>query len=227
MEPRLDIIGAALADASRLRILCELMDGRAFTNKELACAAQITAQTATTHLQHLEQAGLTRSLRSGRHVYHQIASEEVAQVLETLARLSPRDHLTRGARQAPDMLVARCCYNHLAGRLGVLVTQAVIARDVLQLSGEALFPAAQYERFAQDLGAALPGRSKASLAKLCLDWTERRFHLSGPFATALLAYFLQEGWLTRQQGQRALKVTEKGYAGFEAHFGISRAEIGE
>lgn len=68
IEPRLDIIGAALADPSRCRILCELMDGRAFTNKELACAADISPQTTSAHLKQLEMAGLTSSLRSGRHV---------------------------------------------------------------------------------------------------------------------------------------------------------------
>ena len=83
-EPRLDIIGAALADSTRSRILCEMMDGRAFTNKELACAADVSAQTASAHLKHLEAAGLSSSLRSGRNVYHRIASAEVAGVLEAL-----------------------------------------------------------------------------------------------------------------------------------------------
>ena len=87
IEPRLDIIGAALADPSRSRILCELMDGRAFTNKELACAADVSPQTASAHLKQLEMAGLTSSLRSGRHVYHRIAGADVAQVLEGLASL--------------------------------------------------------------------------------------------------------------------------------------------
>ena len=94
IEPRLDIIGAALADPSRSRILCEMMDGRAFTNKELACAANVSPQTASAHLKQLEQAGLTASLRSGRHVYHRIANAEVAAILEGLAQLSPTEHLS-------------------------------------------------------------------------------------------------------------------------------------
>ncbi len=100
LQPRLDITGAALADPSRSRILCELMDGRAFTNKELACAANVSPQTATAHLRQLERAGLTASLRSGRHIYHRIANAEVAAILERLAQLSPTDHLSRSAQIA-------------------------------------------------------------------------------------------------------------------------------
>ncbi|WP_170481174.1 ArsR/SmtB family transcription factor [Ruegeria arenilitoris] len=134
IEPRLDIFGAALADPSRSRILCELMDGRAFTNKELACAADVSPQTASAHLKKLENAGLTSSLRSGRHIYHRIATAEVAQVLEVLASLSPTDHLSRSGQAATDTLRARSCYNHIAGRLGVLMKERLIALDVLRRS---------------------------------------------------------------------------------------------
>ena len=115
-EPRLDIIGAALCDPTRSRILCEMMDGRAFTNKELACAAHVTAQTASEHLKHLESAGLTKSRRSGRCVYHRIAGEDVAGVLEAMASLLPVKHICKTEiRAAQGMLIARSCYNHIAG----------------------------------------------------------------------------------------------------------------
>ncbi|WP_282153081.1 ArsR/SmtB family transcription factor [Ruegeria atlantica] len=114
IEPKLDIIGAALADPSRSRILCELMDGRAFTNKELVCAAEVSPQTTSAHLKQLEVASLTASLRSGQHVYHWVASADVARVLEGLATLSPTDHLSRPGQIATDTQRARSCYNHIA-----------------------------------------------------------------------------------------------------------------
>ncbi len=226
IEPRLDIIGAALADPSRARILCELMDGRAFTNKELASAACLAPQTASAHLKQLENAGLTTSLRSGRHVYHRISSPEVASVLETLSTLSPTDHLTRNPAQAAGTRLARSCYNHVAGRLGVLMTERMIATGVLRLQTGGVEPGPSYGGFRADLGVDQPagGGGKAQV-KLCLDWTERRFHVSGPFATALMSRALEAGWLRRQTGSRALALTPDGLDAFERWFGLQREAL--
>lgn len=230
-EPRLDIIGAALADPSRSRILCELMDGRAFTNKELACAANISPQTATVHLRQLNQAGLTTSLKSGRHIYHRIAGEEVARVLEGLASLSPTDHVTRAARSSKartgqggqDVLLARCCYNHIAGRLGVLLLQGLTAKGVVLVSGDSAHAGPAFQDFVQAHGLEVPKPGGAQpIARLCLDWTERRHHLSGPLATALLQWAFDDGWVQRVTGTRALLITSRGYDSLQALFGITQ-----
>ncbi|GHB28736.1 transcriptional regulator [Pseudovibrio japonicus] len=230
VEPRLDIIGAALADVSRTRILCEMMDGRAYTNKELASAAEISAQTASVHLKQLQAAGLTSSIRSGRCVYHRIASEDVASVLEALASLSPTDHLYRAKnRYLPEAntMRARSCYNHIAGRLGVLITNRLIALGVLRIQGEVVEIGAMGEAFFSKLEIDVPNLSislKPPL-KLCLDWTERRQHISGPLATALMEKTLKMNWLERRTGSRALLITELGYEVFEHDFGIARELI--
>ena len=229
-DPRFDIIGAALADPSRSRILCELMDGRAFTNKELACAAQITPQRASGHLKQLQAAGLTASLRCGRCVYHRIASEEVAQVLEGLACRSPRDHLDRASRRAlpgAGAMRARSCYNRIAGQLGVLLTQRMLAMRVLDWQGDGLCAGAGAEAFFARLGVAVPtapGRSKP-VVKPCLDWTERKFHISGPLAAALMEHCFANRWLCRKTGERALDISSAGYAVFERDFGLERQQI--
>lgn len=221
-DPRLDILGAALADQSRSRMLCELMDGRAFTNKELAAAASISPQTASAQLRHLEAVGLTLSLRSGRFTYHRIASAEVAQVLETLASLSPVDHMSRGHRHAAAPRFARRCYNHLAGHLGVLIAERLIAQNVLTLKDETIAPGPQYRAFLRDLDLAEPPNTAGKPAlKLCLDWTERRYHLLGPVATALLEKCLQQAWLTPHPTSRALTITEAGQSAFQRWFGFT------
>lgn len=223
IEPRLDIIGAALADPSRARILCELMDGRAFTNKELACAAGVSPQTASVHLKHLALAGLTSSLRSGRHIYHRVANPDVAQVLERLATLSPTDHLSRPGRRATDTKRARSCYNHIAGRLGVLMTKRLIALDVLTLCNDAMACGTRYPVFLKDIGIEAPPLSPGKPpAKLCLDWTEREHHISGPLATEIMQKSLTENWLERRTGSRALTVTSDGFGALERWFGLSK-----
>lgn len=226
IEPRLDIIGAALADPSRARILCELMDGRAFTNKELACAAGISPQTASAHLKHLEVTGLTTSLRSGRRVYHRIATADVAQALEGLSQLSPTDHLFRSGQAGADTRRARSCYNHIAGRLGVQICSRLVALEVLSSFEGSISSGPRFHAFCNDFmieaPVVAPGRAPANL---CLDWTERQPHLSGPLATAILRKSLEARWLQRRTGSRALTVTEPGYEALTRWFGLDRNHI--
>lgn len=226
IEPRLDIIGAALADPSRSRILCELMDGRAFTNKELASAALVSPQTASAHLKQLEFAGLTTSLRSGRHVYHRISDEEVAAVLERLANLSSCKHLTQNGRVASETLLARSCYNHIAGRLGVLMTERMIALDVLKLKIDHIELGLRAPAFFNDLGIEIPhiGVDKP-IVKSCLDWTERRFHIAGPLATNIMRRALSEAWIERRTGSRSLAISVEGYAKLENQFGLTKSTL--
>lgn len=220
IEPKLEIIGAALADPSRARILCTLMDGRAFTNKELASAAGISAQTASAHLRHLGETGLVTALRSGRFVYHRVANEEVAAVLETLATITPLDHLARKGRASKDIRCARSCYNHIAGRLGVLMAQQLHARGVIEMTPDGAHPGQHFDAFFATLGITV-SRTKPPV-RLCLDWTERRDHIAGPAAIALMETSFEQGWLRRMPTGRALHVTESGFAVFERHLGITR-----
>jgi len=229
-EPRLDIIGAALADPSRSRILCEMMDGRAFTNKELACSANVTAQTASAHLKLLEAAGLTVSLRSGRNIYHRIANAEVAGVLETLSSLSPTDHLYRTKKNNPldaDAMCARSCYNHIAGRLGVLISDRLIALDVIRLQGGTVSIGPEGESFFRgiEIDILCSDNPQKPVVKLCLDWSERRHHLSGPLATQIMEKALKMKWLERRTGSRAFAITAYGYEIFAHEFSLSRDYI--
>lgn len=230
IEPRLDILGAALADQSRARILCELMDGRSHTNKELAFAAGITAQTASGHLGRLQNARLTVSERSGRHNYHRIASAEVAEVLESLAGISPTDHLyraKRGANSGAEALIARTCYNHIAGRLGVLISQRLVAAGaLLETQGRFSHNLGRAEMFVQ-LGIALPTpqTNGAPFAKCCLDWTERRTHISGHLGMVLLEKLLHDNWLQRKQGSRALTITPLGSGALQRFFDITQSDL--
>jgi len=226
IEPRLDVIDAALADPSRSRILCELMDGRAFTNKELACAANVSPQTASAHLKQLEHAGLTASLRSGRHVYHRIANAEVAAILEGLAQLSPTEHLSRPGQLGADTRQARSCYNHIAGKLGVLMTDRLIALNVLTVCDGTISAGTRYCAFLDDIGIEVPlGGTGEPPAKFCLDWTERRAHISGPLATAIMQKFLEAHWLERCTGSRALNIIANGLDALEGRFGLTQLDI--
>lgn len=209
---KLDLQGDAMAHPSRTRMLCTLMDGRAFTNKELAAAAGISPQTASAHLARLAHAGLVTALRSGRHTYHRITGEPVAEALEAMANLAPPPPV----RAAKGLRHARSCYNHLAGHLAVAITDALLARGLL-CEQEGRFVAAPSPLWPA-LGVTLPQPpGKAAFARPCLDWTERRPHIAGPMGTAMLAHAEAGGWLVRHhRGDRGLCLSPTGRAAYAA-----------
>lgn len=223
--PRFDIIGQAIGDASRTRMLCELMEGRAYTNKELASAAGVTPQTATAHLRMLKDAGLILAEKSGRCVYHRLAGPEVAQVLEQLAAIAPADSLYRAQqRKAGDLAQVRSCYDHLAGPLAVALTHAFLAQGMLiEDNGGYRAEASEYW---QKIGVVLPDISgRQPFARPCLDWTERQHHVAGPLGRQILTHGLDAGWLQRHAHKRGLLVTAPGRAAFDQILNIRPTKV--
>lgn len=218
--PRFDILGQAIADASRTRMLCELMEGRAYTNKELAAAAGVTPQTASAHLRLLQTAGLVLAEKRGRCVYHRLAGAEVAQALEQLAAIAPAESLYRAQRRkAGGLAEVRSCYDHLAGPLAVAMTGAFLARGMLAEDQGAYRarPAAEWAK----LGVTLPQRpGRQPFARPCLDWTERRLHVAGPMGRQILEHALAAGWLSRGAQKRGLQLTAPGRQALEQILGL-------
>ena len=223
LEPRIEVIAAALADRARATMVCALMDGRAYTAKELAYRARITAPTASFHLRRLLESGLIACHKQGRNRYYRLANAEVAEVIETLSLAAPAEHLRRGpARANRDLKLARSCYDHLAGRLGVELAQRLAETGALLSRGGdfSLTPRGitLLAEIGLDTAALAPGWApgRRPLVRNCLDWTERKFHYSGVLATALFDHFLSEAWLARTDTARALRVTAKGLALFRS-----------
>lgn len=222
MKEGLDLAGlsALIGDPSRALILSALFGGEALPAGELAWRARVTPQTASSHLAKLEQAGLVSVRRLGRHRYYALAGPQVGAMLETmLAIASPppaaRSRVPEGLRQG------RMCYDHLAGRLGVAVTQALVARGVLTelddgfgLDEEA---AARLTPLGIDIAALRSGRR--AVTRQCQDWSERRPHLAGALGAAIADRFLALGWIRRDPDSRGVILTEPGRVGLERLLG--------
>lgn len=212
-DPHLEQIGAALADISRKRMLCALMDGRAHTGKELALCAGVTPATASSHLAMLRDTGLIQSQKSGRSTYHQLSGPDVAGMLEGLAALVPPSFAARlraVRRDDPGSLHARCCYDHIAGAFGVGLCDALTAKGaIVQEAGAVRAGPTPALLFGLAGLAPQPG---AVLGRSCLDWSERRPHLAGGIGRALLKTWLCNGWLHRNSYGRGLVLTAKGRA---------------
>lgn len=224
-------IGALVGDPARAAILLSLLDGRALTAKELAFAAGVTPQTASSHLARLTDAGLLSMEKQGRWRYHRLASPQVAAMLEGLSALAAAGPApTRPVRVGPRdeaLRRARLCYDHMAGRLAVAIADALAARGaiVLEADGGLVTPAG--ERLLADMGVDLgedqvlgAPRSRRPLCRPCLDWSERRPHLAGRLGAALLQRFLQQGYVRRRGEGRTLDVPPAGRAFLRARLGV-------
>ncbi|WP_143642206.1 ArsR/SmtB family transcription factor, partial [Streptomyces viridochromogenes] len=135
--PRLARLAALIADETRAACLLALLDGRAWTAGELARHAGVAPSTLSEHLGKLVAGGLLAEERQGRHRYVRLADTRTAQLVEDLvaqvspgARPAPRSLREAGAHSA--MARARTCYDHLAGRLGIALTDALTGRGLLR-----------------------------------------------------------------------------------------------
>jgi DNA-binding transcriptional ArsR family regulator len=224
-DVRIAEVAALVGDPARANILAALMGGRALTAGELAYAAGVSPQTTSGHLGKLNDGRLIACVKQGRHRYYRIATHRVAEMLEGIMAVvadSPPRH--RPPSKLDDaMRIARTCYDHFAGKLGVGITDALCAHGHVALSddggevtGEGV---AFFEKFGVDLAAARNRRR--IFCRPCLDWTERRPHLGGSVGAVLAQRCFDLGWLERMRDGRALIVTRGGRRGLRETFGLS------
>ena len=218
-------VAALLADPTRVAMLLALADGRIRPAGELARCAGVSASTASEHLARLLAGGLVVAERHGRHRYYRVRGGDVVETLEALGAMA-RPSVAATEREAgADRAIhhARACYDHLAGALGVQVTQALVERGVLVATGPGYdVPPEREALLSEQLGVNVE-RARASrrhFAKACLDWTERTHHVAGALGAELLERFLALGWLERHDRSRALRVTSPGRRGFRKVLGV-------
>lgn len=228
---KLASVAALIGDPARTAMLQALMDGRALTASELAGVAGITPQTASSHLARLTTAGLLAVEKQGRHRYHRLATPSMARLIENLmhvaAEIEPlRRPVVTGPRDAA-LRAARTCYDHLAGRLGVAIADALVEAGHVEFDSDAgiVTPSGivLLERVGfdiADLGSERASKNRRVLCRPCLDWSERRPHLAGTLGAALCRLSFDKGWIRRVEGSRAVTVTPKGQRAFREVLGV-------
>jgi DNA-binding transcriptional ArsR family regulator len=218
-----------MADPGRAAMLGAMLGGSALAAGELSQLAGISPATASAHLARLLGGGLVTVTRQGRHRYYRLAGHEVAAAIEAIAQISPVIPVRslRQSRDAAALAQARTCYDHLAGRAGVALFDALIRAGIL--TGGSTGQAVAYEVTADGadtlaefgVDVAEVRRSRRGFAGACLDWTQRRPHLNGALGAAVTGRLLELGWIERGPSRRAVRVTEPGRAGLAATFGWS------
>jgi len=216
-------VAAVMGNPARGAMLSELMGGRSLPAGELARAARVSPSTASEHLARLNAAGLVVAERSGRHRYHRLADDRVAQAVEALSALAPprRVRSLREDAQSGAERAARSCYDHLAGALAVTLADRLCDLGALDPRSLSLADPGPFEALGVDIDAL--GSSRRPLTRSCLDWSERRPHLAGELGAATLRALLDSGWLSRRPQGRAIAVTPRGRKGLRDVLGIDAA----
>lgn len=224
-------VAALAGDPARAAMLNVLMDGRALTASELAGIAGITPQTASGHLARLEKAGLLTLHKQGRHRYFGLASVVVAEMVESIMRVAaaayPESKPLFVGPKDDALRAARTCYDHLAGRLGVAIADALVERGYARLSDDGGEISPEGLSFFAELGITLPsspakytGGSKRLLCRPCLDWSERRIHIAGVLGAAICNRSLEADWVRRAPTGRIVTISPKGQQVFRTKLGI-------
>jgi DNA-binding transcriptional ArsR family regulator len=232
-------VGAALAEPARARVLLALVDGRSFAASVLAAEAGVAPSTASHHLAMLLDVGLITVTIRGRHRYFSLANARVAELIEAAARVAPAQRVTslRQGTRAHAVRYARRCYDHLAGRLGIAVADALCYDGIVVGPGPSSRTASAGQQGPTD---AEPGpvvfrvtetgvtklaeldirTEEGDVARGCLDWTEQRHHIAGPIGRALMTRLLDLRWLELDSRSRAVRLTEDGLNGLPERLGV-------
>jgi DNA-binding transcriptional ArsR family regulator len=236
---------ALIADPTRAAMLHALLAGRPLAAGELARLAGVSAATASFHLAKLREGNMIEMARQGRHRYYRLAGHEVAAALEALGLISPAlpVRTLRQSREAAALAGARTCYDHLAGRAGVELLEALVRHGLLIREKQRSFSrtgrgdSATATRF-EVTGAGAKTfasfginvreirRSRRTFAGECIDWTQRRGHLNGALAAAITARLFDLGWIERGPRRRSVRITAAGVEGLAFTFGLDLAEEG-
>lgn len=225
MTPDVAQIAALVGDPVRARMLFALLDGKELSASEMAFRGEASPQAASAHLAKLVDGRLIAVRNVGRQRLFRFASDDVAHAIEALATIAPALPVTSLTqdRAMQRLRRARSCYDHLAGRLGVQITEALTRDRSLKLNEDSFTVTARGERCFRDMGIDLSAlrSSRRYFARACIDWTERRPHVAGALGAAMLDRFIERQWVRRHARDRSLHVTPEGQRDLAKLFGIS------
>lgn len=219
-------IAAAIGEPARARILFSLVDGQARTSTELSVVAGVSPSTTSVHLDRLKAAKLVVVLPQGKHRLYSLAGPDVARALEALTVFAGRSR-DKSMPSVPSRLrVARTCYDHIAGIVGVLLHDRLNALGWLSADSRARDNAYDLSmdgtKALQNLGIEVEEarRLRRRFAYACPDWSERQPHLGGALGAELLKVALKRKWVMQDLDSRALEITSLGRREMLTRFGV-------
>lgn len=215
-------VASLIGNPSRAAMLVSLLGGKALPAGDLARAAGISPQTASTHLAKMIYAGLLIQESYGRHKYFRLANSEVGHALEALQIISPPKPIRslRESNQLHALQFARTCYDHLAGKIGVALTDRFLELRFIEKSGKEFILSTEGKTRLYKFGVEVEKspKSRRCFARQCLDWSERQHHLAGSLGASLTKRLFELKWIENLPDGRAVSVTAAGIKGFFDEF---------
>ncbi len=235
-------IAAAMASPARINILEALAGGAARSATDLAAIADIQANTASTHLQVLCKANLIKVVKQGRYRYFRIRDQSVSDLVELLGeqtlgkkesseQIPEQQKMQKKAVKRPSpkripvskMAFARTCYDHLAGWLGVQLTQSLLSKQHITFNENSFDLTLKGQAFLSEIGVSLEStkNTRRVFARACQDWSEGELHIGGALGAELFSFFVTQKWVSKNDDYREVTVLSKGERLFMTHFGIN------
>lgn len=225
VTPNIASIATLISEPSRAAMLTALLDGRFHPASSLAYIAGVKPQTASFHLKKMKESNVIRVERHGRHRYYGLMNHEIAAILESFLSVAPNIEIKSFKQATQDKAIryARTCYDHLAGQLGVKITDSLLNNEYLENNEDSFIVTQKGEKFFAELKIDLQEvrKKRRTYISKCLDWSERRHHISGAVGNALLERLLELQWLSRHPDTRAIKITKEGEKNIQKIFGIT------
>lgn len=218
-------IAALIGDPTRATIMWTLLDGKAYTATEFAITADTSPQNISMHLTKLVQAGLLCVESQGRHRYYKFSGKDIAYAIEAMANLIPHPTVTKDpdTENISPIKYCRTCYDHLAGKVGVLITESLVQQKIIVNRNNSFEVSSKGQKWfsALDIHIDDVKQQRRFFVRPCLDWSERRHHIAGSLAASLLDKMLSSDWLRKTKNSRAIIITGKGQKKFYQYFKIS------
>lgn len=222
--PQISKLAEILADKSRATILLAMMDGQFHTVNELAKAAGIKQHTASYHLGKLMELQWVTMEKHGRFHYYQIANNELARFLESWLPISPlaASRSLNQSLESQKLYLGRICYDHLAGKIGVQVTDFLLMNHYIEKINDTWTLSKDGEIFFEANGIDVEQlkKEKRCYCRMCLDWSERKHHVAGSVGKALMNMFFQNHWIEHTGDSRAIRLTSMGKEHLSANWMI-------
>jgi DNA-binding transcriptional ArsR family regulator len=214
---------ALIGDPGRASILTALMGGVAMPAGQLAMIANVAPQTASSHLAKLVEGRLLKVESQGRHRYYRLADAEVAHAVEALMAIAPAAPIAKNSTCPESLQPARTCYSHLAGVAAVQICDGLRERGLIELRKAGHFTVssqgqASFQKFGLEVSDA--EMTQPGFARPCLDWSERRHHISGQLGIRLLARLQDLKWVARVRDSRAVRITLNGETELRRRWGV-------
>lgn len=217
-------IAALAGDPARLNMLLAMKYDNAVSAGELANIAGVARSTAREHLLKLINGGLVDERAVGRWRYYSLADGDIAEILDGFEALAAKMAGNRPAVPEADagMLHARCCGDHLSGKLGARIADRFISGGFVAQSDDGIELTQSGQALLESLDVHpddLRCRPRRFLY-LCPDWTRSSFHLGGAVGAAMLRSFVARDWMRIDRKAQIARLTSLGRGALRRELGV-------